>query len=251
MQKPKNAATGKNCLPDSQSFLACAQLKNANFFKKMCLYNEVFQIMQADEIRRVAKSNPIIILYRKSLTNRHKRVKIKNMVSNKMRALARLKIVIQKHFVQNCIPLFDILKPEHFQAIIGATRVIFGYNSETKTFKAPSLVHHMGTNIKFLCDIARKLVIEKRNDLPMIKIIKDSNKMKSDIKELKELLGHSSSSSSSCHTLPCVGSILSSSGLLLQFVVICRRQGCCATSVNFLSMTAFSDLGAFSRQFSR
>lgn len=80
--------------------------------------------------------------------------------------------------------------PEHFQTLINATRIISGYNVTNKTFRAPSLALHMSTNIKVICDIALKIIIEKRTDILQIEI-KDRGKRKQDIKDFKKLIeGH-------------------------------------------------------------
>ncbi|KYB24832.1 hypothetical protein TcasGA2_TC001429 [Tribolium castaneum] len=56
-------------------------------------------------------------------------------------------------------------------------------------FKAPSLALHMGTNLKILCDVALKVVIEKRH-LPNLRW-EDDREKKTEIKELKKLIsGH-------------------------------------------------------------
>ncbi|KAJ8964767.1 hypothetical protein NQ314_004658 [Rhamnusium bicolor] len=59
--------------------------------------------------------------------------------------------------------LFNALKPEMFQHFISATKVISGYDINTKSFKSPSLAMHVGTSLKTVCDVAYKLVIEKKN----------------------------------------------------------------------------------------
>lgn len=36
-----------------------------------------------------------------------------------------------------------------------------GYNSESHSFKAPSLALHLGTTMKHICDIARKVIVKQ------------------------------------------------------------------------------------------
>ncbi|KAF5307701.1 hypothetical protein FQR65_LT18360 [Abscondita terminalis] len=82
--------------------------------------------------------------------------------------------------------LFDALKPEYFNLFILATKNISGYDITMKTFKSPSLALHMGTNLKMVCDVAFKIVIEKKQ-IPNIKWINKSEK-KTEIKELRKLI---------------------------------------------------------------
>lgn len=44
--------------------------------------------------------------------------------------------------------LFEVLKTEMFQTIVSATKIICGYNPETRIFAASSLALHMGTTLK-------------------------------------------------------------------------------------------------------
>lgn len=107
-------------------------------------------------------------------------------ISNKMREMAILKIAIKKHYLKDLGCRFDILKPENFQTIVSATRIIGGYDMVTKRFKAPSLANHMATNLSLMCDLALKLVVERR-DIPLIRIT-NCNEMRTDIKDLKKLI---------------------------------------------------------------
>lgn len=52
---------------------------------------------------------------------------------------------------------------------------------------------HMGTNLKTLCTIAHRMVVLKRNNVPLIKIPVDHEKLgklKTEILELKELFAN-------------------------------------------------------------
>nr|XP_015839877.1 PREDICTED: uncharacterized protein LOC107398856 [Tribolium castaneum]XP_015839878.1 PREDICTED: uncharacterized protein LOC107398856 [Tribolium castaneum]XP_015839879.1 PREDICTED: uncharacterized protein LOC107398856 [Tribolium castaneum] len=144
--------------------------------------------MRPDEISAVAKNDSIICLYGETLLNKHKRQQIATVVSNKIREMARLLIAL-KLMDRTICTLFDALKPENFRHLVSAAKEISGYNAETKMFKAPSLALHMGTNLKILCDVALKVVIEKRH-LPNLRW-EDDREKKTEIKELKKLIsGH-------------------------------------------------------------
>lgn len=76
--KSEGKVSSKNCLQESQTFMASVTMKNTDFFKKMRLYvyKEVFNIMQPDDISQVAKNDPLIILFGEALVNRHRRIQI-------------------------------------------------------------------------------------------------------------------------------------------------------------------------------
>lgn len=105
-KKPDNSNLEKNCLRDLQTFMASATKKNTNFFKKLHLYLEVFKIMQADDISAVAKNDPLIILYGEGLINKHKRKQIVNVISNRIREIACLKISIKQNYCENLVCFF-------------------------------------------------------------------------------------------------------------------------------------------------
>ncbi|XP_060519128.1 uncharacterized protein LOC132697593 [Cylas formicarius] len=141
--------------------------------------------MRADEISATAKSDPLICLFGETLLAKHKRQQIANIVSNRMREMARMLMVI-KTLEEGIRSFFDVLKPEMFQPLIFAVKDISGYDVVKKEFRAPSLALHMGTNIKIMCDVAYKIVLEKRI-LPNINWLKNSEK-KNEIKDLKKLV---------------------------------------------------------------
>lgn len=187
--KPVNLKNpGAKCLANSQTFMAIAHSKNHAFLKSSRLKEEVFGIMRADEISAVAKSDPLICLCGEALLSKHKRQQSATVVANKIRELARLTIAL-KTLHPEVKGLFHFLLPTMFQSIILATKMISGYDSETKSFKSASLALHMGTSLKFVCDVAFKQVVENRH-LPNI-IWTDKNEKKNDIKDLRKLiLGH-------------------------------------------------------------
>ncbi|KAK4886952.1 hypothetical protein RN001_003223 [Aquatica leii] len=186
--KPDNIKNSRqNCLTTSQTFMASIISKNHEFLKNSRIKKEVFSIMRPDNISAVAKSDPLICLYGENLLNKHKRKQIRNLISNKMREMGRLLISL-KSFLNDIHGLFDALKPEYFSFFILAAKDISGYDSDAKTFNSPSLALHMGTNLKMICDVASKIVIEKKK-IPNIKWLNNSEK-KNEIKELRKLIDH-------------------------------------------------------------
>lgn len=184
--KPENILKpGKNILAKSQTFMATMTSRNHDFLKTSRIKSEVFNIMRPDDISAVVKTDPLICLYGETLLNRHKRKQISTVVSNKMREMARL-LIAMRSMNTEVKTLFDAMKPEWFQLLISAAKIISGFNMETKSFKSPSLALHMGTNLKLVCDVCFKIVIEKRN-IPNIMWINRDDKKK-EIKELRKLI---------------------------------------------------------------
>lgn len=185
--KPNNTLEGKNCLAASQTFMAMVNAKNSNFLKTARVKEEVFSIMRPDDISETVKNDALICLYGEVLLSKHKRQQIVNVISNKMREMGRLLTILKHMYGIKC--LFDALKPKLFQYLVLATKEISGYDMDTKSFKAPSLALHMGTNLKIVCDVAYKLILEKKH-LPGIEWT-DQKIRKTEIKDLKKLIeGH-------------------------------------------------------------
>lgn len=171
-------------LSDAQTFLAATGLLG-NYLNRGRLKTEVFSVMRADEISFAAKTDPLICIYGESYLMKHKRKQMNVVVSNRMRELARLKLALQKFTtVENTM---DMLKPEMYENIIVASKIICGYDEESKTFKASSLALHLGTNLKFLCDVAKKALITKNPLFPTLADKEKELKVK-EIFDLKSMI---------------------------------------------------------------
>ncbi|KAI4459279.1 hypothetical protein MML48_6g00003767 [Holotrichia oblita] len=114
---------------------------NKEFYDSLRLKKEVLSIMRPDIISKTAANDVLICNYGENLLQKHKRPQIKTVVSNKMRELARLLINLKE--TTGIGSLIDVLVPEFFDNIILATKIISGYDTEAKTFKASSLALHM------------------------------------------------------------------------------------------------------------
>lgn len=181
--KPSDVTNpGKNCLSKSQTFMAS---KNHDFLRTSRLKKEIFEIMRADSVSNIAKSDPLICLYGELLLAKHKRQQIATLVSNKIREMAKMLMAIRSMH-DNIRGLFDVLKPEMFATFVAAAKIISGYNENEKSFRAPSLALHMGTNLKILCNIGFKIVIEKKQ-IPNISW-ENRDERKNEIKDLKKLI---------------------------------------------------------------
>lgn len=166
-----------NYRSESQTFLVATGLLG-NFLNKSRIL-EVCNIMRADKIGFSAKSDFLICLYGESLLGKHKRQQMKIAISQKMRNMARLKLVLQKSTtIQNFV---DILKPEMYLHIVAGVKVISGYDESALSFKSPSVALHMGTELKFICEVAKKAIITKN---PLFKNIDDR---KTKVEEISDL----------------------------------------------------------------
>ncbi|KAG5877457.1 hypothetical protein JTB14_024990 [Gonioctena quinquepunctata] len=171
-------------LSEAQTFLAATGMLG-NHLNKSRLKTEVFSVMRPDQISFAAKSDPLICLYGESYLNKHKRKQMGVVTSNRMREIARLKLALQKFtMIRNTI---DILKPEMYDNLVTASKIISGYDDENKTFKASSLALHLGTNLKFLCDIAKKALITK-NPLFPTSDEKDRDQKLKEISEIRDMI---------------------------------------------------------------
>lgn len=145
-------------LTQSQTFLAAARCQN-EFLTKSRLKKEVFCIMRADNVSAVAKNDSLICLFGERHLKKHKRAQIATVTSNKMREVARLLIALRT--ITPIKQMIDAIKPEYYNNLVTATKVISGYNPTDKTFKASSLALHMGTTLKGLCDTVESCVLQK------------------------------------------------------------------------------------------
>lgn len=180
-QKNLNIKSKNSYRSESQTFLVCTGLLG-NFITKNRIL-QVFNIMRADNIGLTARTDSLICLYGESLLGKHKRQQIFVAISQKLRIMARLKVTLQQ---STTISTFmDILKPEMYDYIIAATKIIAGFDSENLTFKSPSIALHIGTDLKFICDIAKKAIITKN---PLIDFNKIQNEKLAEINALRDMI---------------------------------------------------------------
>lgn len=152
------------------------------FLDTLRLKSEVFNTMQADRISFNGKSDTLICQYAEDYLRKHKRPQIKHAVSNKIRELGRLLIPLQDIYGIN--DMLEALKPENFDKIVTAARIISGYDESTRTFKSPSLALHMRTSLLALCASAKSLLLKKDPVLP----VEDHELALKNIKRTSELV---------------------------------------------------------------
>ncbi|KAJ8945463.1 hypothetical protein NQ314_009215, partial [Rhamnusium bicolor] len=152
-------------------FVICSGIYK-DFYDSLRLKTEVLDKMRVDEVSKTVIGDILICSYGESQLNRHKRVQLATMVSNKLRELDRLVLVLKE--MTGLQRFLDVLKPEFFDNLVTATKVISGYDNSNKSFKAPSLARHMRTSLIQICDIATKMII-KKNRFFGILALKDLN----------------------------------------------------------------------------
>lgn len=94
--KSDKSENRENHLSTAQLFQVCSDIYS-NFYTTLRLKKQVFPIMRNDDISRSAMNDILICSYAESLLLRHKRPQIKNVISNKMRELGRLLIILKKN----------------------------------------------------------------------------------------------------------------------------------------------------------
>lgn len=145
-------------LTQSQTFLAAARCQN-EFLTKSRLKKEVFSIMRPDDISAVAKNDLLICLFGERHLKKHKRPQIATVTSNKIREVARLLMALRT--ITPVEHMINAMKPEYYNDLVAATKVISGYEPTEKKFKASSLALHMGTTLKGLCDTVESCILKK------------------------------------------------------------------------------------------
>lgn len=140
--------------------------------------------MRNDGVSQPAMGDILICSFGESQLKKHKRTQMRNVISNKLREIRRILKELQK--TCNVYQLFNILKPEYIDNLVAATKIISGLDVNTKTFKAGSLALHMGTNLKYICDAAPRLIIKKSKFLPC----ENSELSLKEVKRLKSMIQH-------------------------------------------------------------
>ncbi|KAI4463010.1 hypothetical protein MML48_4g00011825 [Holotrichia oblita] len=161
----------------AQDFL----LRNIEVDKK--LRDEVFPRMRPDEISLIAKSDTLICAYGARYFKSDREKHFINVTSRKMRELSRLLIEIKKvdPKIKN---LFQALRPDNFELLISATKVVANYNPETEFYESASTALNLGTAIKQCCEIAILFVLKRKKVYSTI----PAAEAKADLKTLINLI---------------------------------------------------------------
>lgn len=183
--KGSNDFNDNKHIANAQTLLAATGILG-NFLNRSRIKTDVFRVMRPDNISYTAKSDPLICLYGESYLNKHKRKQMNIVASNRMREMARLKLSIMNASVLTS--LIDVLKPRYYELIVAAAKVVCGYDPNEKSYKASSLALHFGTNLKFLCDIAKKAILTQN---PLFNYDQDERKERvKQINQTKDMIAN-------------------------------------------------------------
>lgn len=108
------------------------------------LRDQGFPRMRPDEISLIAKCDTLICAFGARYFKSHREKHFINVTSRKMRELSRLLIEIKKanSTIKN---LFQALRPEHFELLVSATKVVANYNPQTEFYECASTALNLGT----------------------------------------------------------------------------------------------------------
>jgi len=127
------------------------------------LVNNVFSRMATDEIALVAKTDELIKQFGSRYLKSHKEKHLINVVSQKMRLLARF-LMCMRLEVTTINTLQECLSPKYFDSIIKCSKQVAGYSVENDSFKSPSVILKLGQSLKQCCEIAECIIL-KQSDL--------------------------------------------------------------------------------------
>lgn len=168
----------------SQTLIACA-IEGNNTLHKLRVRKEVFDIMKADDISLVAKTDPLICQFGEQYLKKHRRKQMAVVCSNKMRQLARFLIELRRIKNDDKYTLCDAINPVMFDTVIECAKNIGGYDPNTKSYRAPSLSAHIGTSLKQVSNLLMLLLIKKD---PIFKFVEDIEIKIQEIKRFNELI---------------------------------------------------------------
>lgn len=125
-----------------------------------CKRKYVFPITRADQVSFVAKNDHLsCAVARRYLKCRRDKL-FRLEASRKIRQLAALFVEIKKNKVKSWLSALD---PLNFDIIVECTKIISIYVAEAETYGAPSLVTHMGTELKDCIEVAYNMSLNMYN----------------------------------------------------------------------------------------
>lgn len=128
------------------------------------LIKEVFPRMAPDEISRIAKTDSLIKLFGSRYLKCHKEKHLINVVSQKIRILARF--LIQVKIMEPSInSLQDCLNPKYFEIVVQSTKQVAGYDLSKDKFGSPSVILKIRNSLNQCCDIAECNILKESSNL--------------------------------------------------------------------------------------
>lgn len=113
----------------------------------------VFPRMIPDKISLIAKKDKLICMLGAQYLRTHREEHFATVVSHKMRELAKLLLEVTK-LKPNINSLEQVLKPQYYNTLVEATKIVVRYNDVPRQFDAPTYAMNIATSIKQCCSIA-------------------------------------------------------------------------------------------------
>lgn len=178
----ETAAVGRSrALSDSLVYTAC-RTKYGQILDKLQIKKEIFSKMRADILTKTATQDILIMFYGEEMLNQTTSKKTMYHISNNLRECSKFLLEIKK--LGPYSDMLSVLKPEHFDDCIEATKSMSRYDVHTRSFGAASLALHFGRTLKKLSDVAMQLVVKEK--IPYLTINKE--KMFTDLECFNEIV---------------------------------------------------------------
>ena len=135
------------------------------------LITMVLDNMNKDDIYQCLSSDSLITTYGSYLLGVTAGFKKVNNISQRMRVLARLLLTIRKKTNNTALWLSDILRPEHFDTVIDATKELGRYNMQNDdgeivpTFSIPSLPLLIGYALEKCASLMNGIGIKSKDQV--------------------------------------------------------------------------------------
>lgn len=151
---PENPKKLSSTIRDSNARLSLHIIVNPQ------LRQLVFGRMQADRISLLAQRDTLICAFGARYLKLHREKHMINVVSRKMRELAKILNEIKKMepSVKN---MLNALNPKYFDLFVTATKTLAKFNPHTQTYESPTFAMNIATSLKQCCDIGINFALRK------------------------------------------------------------------------------------------
>ncbi|XP_045488679.1 uncharacterized protein LOC123690070 isoform X1 [Pieris rapae] len=179
--KHKKKCSGKSGSKNIQSEAQNLLIRHLKIDEK--LKETVFPRMRADKISLIAKKDNLICAYGSQYLKTHREKHFVNVVSRKMRELAKLLLELKK-LDPSIIDFFSALRPIHYDIIVQATKILGNYDIEKDRYETPTFAMNLSTTLKQCCNIAIMCALKKQGPYTEV----DTGKIEADLKTLIQLI---------------------------------------------------------------
>jgi hypothetical protein len=177
VKKCDNTASTNHAQTDAQNFLVRHVKVDDNLSKK------VFPRMIPDKISLVAKEDKLICMFGAQHLRTHPGEHFTNVVSRKMRELAKLLVEVTR-LNPDINSLEQVLKPQYYDTLVRATKIVARYNETSQKFAAPTYAMNIATTVKQCCRIA---LLQSRSKNSKEGAVQTAS-VQADIKSLSKLI---------------------------------------------------------------